>query len=225
MRLMLIGAPASGKGTQAKLLTERLQITHISTGDMLRQAVSNRTDLGQMIEPYLHHGWLVPDNHVVQLVDDRLADGETAQGFVLDGFPRTLSQAQGLDRTMASRDITLDAIILIEVDIDVVLERVTGRRSDPGTGDIYHLVFDPPPDEIRDRLEQREDDTEEVMRERLATYDQEIRPVLDHYRRRQQIVRVDGTNPPEQVLGDILVQLHGRNGETGGAERQDADRE
>ena len=220
MRLMLIGAPASGKGTQAKLLTERLQITHISTGDMLRQAVSNRTDLGQMIEPYLRHGWLVPDNHVVQLVDDRLADGETAQGFVLDGFPRTLSQAQGLDRTMAARDISLDAIILIEVDTDAVLERVTGRRSDPNTGEIFHLVFDPPPDEIRDRLEQREDDTEEVMRERLATYDQEIRPVLDHYERRQQIVRVDGTNPPEQVLGDILVQLDGRNGEEGGAERQ-----
>tara|TARA_Y100000588_G_scaffold338270_1_gene380186 strand:- start:162 stop:839 length:678 start_codon:yes stop_codon:yes gene_type:complete len=225
MRLMLIGAPASGKGTQAKLLTERLQITHISTGDMLRQAVSNRTDLGQMIEPYLRHGWLVPDNHVVQLVDDRLADGETAQGFVLDGFPRTLSQAQGLDRTMAARDISLDAIILIEVDTDAVLERVTGRRSDPNTGEIYHLVFDPPPDEIRDRLEQREDDTEEVMRERLATYDQEIRPVLDHYERRQQIVRVDGTNPPEQVLGDILVQLGGRNSEAGGTERQDEGQE
>lgn len=222
---MLIGAPASGKGTQAKLLTERLQITHISTGDMLRQAVSNRTDLGQMIEPYLRHGWLVPDNHVVQLVDDRLADGETAQGFVLDGFPRTLSQAQGLDRTMAARDISLDAIILIEVDTDAVLERVTGRRSDPNTGEIYHLVFDPPPDEIRDRLEQREDDTEEVMRERLATYDQEIRPVLDHYERRQQIVRVDGTNPPEQVLGDILVQLGGRNSEAGGTERQDEGQE
>lgn len=222
---MLIGAPASGKGTQAKLLTERLQITHISTGDMLRQAVSNRTDLGQMIEPYLRHGWLVPDNHVVQLVDDRLADGETAQGFVLDGFPRTLSQAQGLDRTMAARDISLDAIILIEVDTDAVLERVTGRRSDPDTGEIYHLVFDPPPDEIRDRLEQREDDTEEVMRERLATYDQEIRPVLDHYERRQQIVRVDGTNPPEQVLGDILVQLGGRNSEAGGTERQDEGQE
>ena len=225
MRLMLIGAPASGKGTQAKLLTERLQITHISTGDMLRQAVSNRTDLGQMVEPYLRHGWLVPDNHVVQLVDDRLADGETAQGFVLDGFPRTLSQAQGLDRTMAARDISLDAIILIEVDTDAVLERVTGRRSDPNTGEIYHLVFDPPPDEIRDRLEQREDDTEEVMRERLATYDQEIRPVLDHYERRQQIVRVDGTNPPEQVLGDILVQLGGRNSEAGGTERQDEGQE
>ncbi len=225
MRLMLIGAPASGKGTQAKLLTERLQITHISPGDMLRQAVSNRTDLGQMIEPYLRHGWLVPDNHVVQLVDDRLANGETAQGFVLDGFPRTLSQAQGLDRTMAAHDISLDAIILIEVDTDAVLERVTGRRSDPNTGEIYHLVFDPPPDEIRDRLEQREDDTEEVMRERLATYDQEIRPVLDHYERRQQIVRVDGTNPPEQVLGDILVQLGGRNSEAGGTERQDEGQE
>ena len=225
MRLMMIGAPASGKGTQAKLLTERLQITHISTGDMLRQAGSNRTDLGQMIDPYLRHGWLVPDNHVVQLVDARLANGETAQGFVLDGFPRTLSQAQGLDRTMAARDISLDAIILIEVDTDAVLERVTGRRSDPNTGEIYHLVFDPPPDEIRDRLEQREDDTEEVMRERLATYDQEIRPVLDHYERRQQIVRVDGTNPPEQVLGDILVQLGGRNSEAGGTERQDEGQE
>ena len=140
-------------------------------------------------------------------------------------FQRTLSQAQGLDRTMAARDISLDAIILIEVDTDAVLERVTGRRSDPNTGEIYHLVFDPPPDEIRDRLEQREDDTEEVMRERLATYDQEIRPVLDHYERRQQIVRVDGTNPPEQVLGDILVQLGGRNSEAGGTERQDEGQE
>ena len=211
MRLMLIGAPASGKGTQAKLLTQRLRITHISTGDMLRDAVARRTDLGQVIEPYLRHGWLVPDHHVTQLVDDRLSEEDAALGFVLDGFPRTLSQALGLDRTLAAKEIQLDAVILIEIDTSSVLERITGRRSDPETGEIYHIKFDPPPAEILDRLEQREDDTEEVMKERLATYHQEISPVLEHYGRQQQILRVDGTNAPEDVLNEILGRLDGGN--------------
>ena len=209
MRLMLIGAPASGKGTQAKLLTERLQISHISTGDMLRDAVADQTDLGQAIEPYLRHGWLVPDHHVIQLVDDRLSEEDATRGFVLDGFPRTLSQAHGLGRTLAAKEIKLDAVILIEVDTATLLERITGRRSDPLTGEIYHIKFDPPPAAILERLEQREDDTEDVMKERLATYRQEISPVLEHYGRQQEILRIDGTNSPEDILTDILGQVNG----------------
>lgn len=207
MHLMLIGAPASGKGTQAKLLTRHFSIDHISTGDMLREAVSRRTDLGLAIETYLKHGWMVPDHHVVQLVEDRLSLDNITNGFILDGFPRTLSQAHAFDQCLQQKGIALDAVILIDAGDDVLLERVTGRRTDPESGHIYHLKFDPPPPEILDRLEQREDDTEAVIKERLTTYHQEIYPVLEHYERQNLLLRVAGTASPDEVFKEILRQL------------------
>ena len=144
MQLMLIGAPASGKGTQAKLLTDHFRICHISTGDMLREAVAKQSELGQVVETYLRHGWLVPDHHVMKLVDERLASEDVVNGYILDGFPRTISQAHGLDQSLASKDLLLDAAILIQIADDVVLERITGRRTDPVSGQIYHLESDPP---------------------------------------------------------------------------------
>ncbi len=207
MRLLLIGPPASGKGTQAKLLTKHFKINHISTGDMLREAVSQGTDLGLMIATYLKHGWLVPDHHVMQLVEDRLAHDDITNGFILDGFPRTLSQAHSFDQCLQQKNLSLDAAVLINVGDDAVLERITGRRTDPATGRIYHLKFDPPPSELIDQLEQRGDDTEAVMKERLATYHQEIAPVLEHYNRQDLMVQIDGTPPPDQVFKEILSQL------------------
>jgi adenylate kinase len=207
MHLMLIGAPASGKGTQAKLLTEYFKIDHISTGDMLRAAVSERTELGQVIETYLKHGWLVPDHHVMQLVEDRLAHDDITNGFILDGFPRTLSQARAFDECLHQRGLSLDVALFIDASDDVVLERVTGRRTDPQTEEIYHLKFNPPPPEILDRLVQREDDTEAVMRERLATYHQEITPVLKHYDHQNLSLKVNGSAAPDEVFKEILRLL------------------
>ena len=207
MYLMLIGAPASGKGTQAKLLTEHFKIDHISTGDMLREAVSQRTDLGQTIEDCLKHGRLVPDHHVMQLVEDRLTHDDITNGFILDGFPRTLSQAQAFDEFLHQRGLSLDAALSIDVSDAVALQRVTGRRIDPLTKQVYHLTFNPPPPEILDRLVHREDDTEEVTRERLVTYHQEIVPVLKHYDHQDLALKVNGSTNPDKIFEEILRLL------------------
>lgn len=207
MRLMLIGAPASGKGTQAKRLARHFDIGHVSTGDMLRRAVAERTDLGLVVEHYLKHGWLVPDHHVMTLVRERLSNGDISSGFILDGFPRTLSQARDFDRCLAELDNALDAVILMDVPDATVLERITGRRADPQTGRIYHLKYNPPPPEILSRLEQREDDTEEVMQERLDTYHREIDPVIEHYEGRSPFLRIDGTASEKGVFDAILDRL------------------
>ena len=207
MRLMLIGAPASGKGTQAERLARHFAIGHVSTGDMLRRAVATRTDLGLVVEHYLKRGWLVPDHHVMTLVRERLSHGNISGGFILDGFPRTLSQARAFDQCLAELGHSLDAAILMDVPDATVLERITGRRADPQTGRIYHLKYNPPPAEILPRLEQREDDTAEVMQERLDTHHREIGPVIEHYEGRLPFLRIDGTASEKEVFGAILDRL------------------
>ena len=213
MRLILIGAPASGKGTQAKLLARHFAIGHISTGDMLRRAVAARTDLGLVVEHYLKRGWLVPDHHVMTLVQERLSGGDIANGFIMDGFPRTLSQARAFDRCLGELDQSLDAVILMDVPDAAVLERITGRRADPRTGRIYHLKFNPPPPEILPRLEQREDDTAEVMQERLDTHHREVNPVIEHYEGRVPFLRIDGTASEKGVFDALLDRLRCLAGE------------
>ena len=207
MHLILLGAPASGKGTQAELLTQHLKADHVSTGDMLRQVVAERSDMGLVMEMYLKHGRLVPDHHVIQLVEQRFSSGLAEGGFVMDGFPRTLSQAHHFDGFLKSRGLLIDAIVLVDVPDPVVLERITGRRADLETGRIYHLAFNPPPAEIRHRLVQRDDDTEAVMQERLDTYHREIDPVIAHYEDDQSLVRVDGNQPVEGVFQTIIHHL------------------
>ncbi len=207
MRLMLIGAPASGKGTQAKRLARHFATGHVSTGDMLRHAVAARTDLGLVVEHYLKHGWLVPDHHVMTLVRERLSHDDISKGFILDGFPRTLSQAQAFDQCLGELGNCLDAVILMDVPDATVLERITGRRADPQTGRIYHLKFNPPPREILPRLEQREDDTAEVMQKRLDTHHREVNPVIEHYQGRIPLLRIGGTASEEEVFSAILDRL------------------
>lgn len=207
MRLVIIGAPASGKGTQANRLTQHFQIDHISTGEMLRAEVARRSELGLVVESYLKRGRLVPDNLVMKLVRDRLARDPIVNGFIMDGFPRTLSQTHSFDQCLQELDHALDAVLLIDVPDQVVLERITGRRADPETGRIYHLRLSPPPPEILHRLEQRDDDTEEVMKGRLATYHERIAPVIAHYQDQGLLIRVDGTPSPDEVFREILRQL------------------
>ena len=213
MHLMLLGAPASGKGTQATRLAQRFGLVHISTGEILRQACAEGSDLGILAAEYLSDGQLVPDYLVVELVLDAL--DRAPGGFVMDGFPRTLRQAKAFDTMLQQRDLPLDAVILIEVAEPTLIERGTGRRVDPVTGQIYHLLFSPPPAEIAERLEQRDDDSEEVVKERLGIYQRTTSEVVTHYQQQNLLTRVDGSGPPDKVFDHIfgLLSLNPRQAE------------
>ena len=205
MQLILLGGPASGKGTQAARLARHFDLEHVSTGDMLRQACAEGTELGLLVDGMLKEGQLVPDYLVVELVLDAL--DQAPKCFVMDGFPRTLRQAVGFDVILDQRTLALDAVILIEVANQILVERSTGRRIDPDTGDVYHLQFAPPPTEIAARLQQRDDDCEGVVVERLDIYNREIAAVIDHYQQREQLACVDGSGTPDQVFAHILDQF------------------
>jgi len=207
MRMILFGPPGAGKGTQAARLLERLGVAHLSSGDMLRAAVKEGTALGQAADGYMKRGELVPDQLVCDLIIERLAKPDCQQGFMLDGFPRTVPQAEALDRTMAAAGMALDLVLVIEVPDDLIVERIVGRRTDPVTGRIYHLRFDPPPAEVADRVVQRSDDTEEACRKRLEKYHSESRPVVPLFEPRGIVKRVDGVGTPDEVTARILAVL------------------
>jgi len=194
-RILLLGAPGAGKGTQSKRLAEEYGIEHITTGDALRANKDMETEHGTPRE-YMDAGDLVPDAVVNEIVDAALAD---ADGFVLDGYPRNLSQAEYL-----SEQTDLTAALLLDVGEDELIRRLTGRRMDPETGDIYHTEFNMPDDEeIEARLVQRDDDTEEVVKDRLETYYDNTEPVIDHYREQGALVEVDGEAHPDEVFERI----------------------
>jgi adenylate kinase len=207
MRMILIGPPGAGKGTQAARLVEKLGITHISSGDMLRAAVKAGTELGKKADGYMKAGDLVPDDVVIGMVLERVAEPDCAKGFMLDGFPRTRPQAEALDLAMADAGVSLDAVVLIEVPDELIVDRITGRRSDPETGTIYHLQFNPPPPEIADRLVQRKDDTAEACRARLAKYHGETAPIVPFYEAKGILKRVDGVGKPDEVTARLLAAL------------------
>ncbi|MEZ4320419.1 MAG: adenylate kinase [Myxococcota bacterium] len=203
MRMIFIGPPGAGKGTQAARLVERFAIPHISTGDMFRAAVKAGTPMGQEADRYMKAGKLVPDDVVIGMVKERIAEPDCAKGFMLDGFPRTLPQAEALD----AAGVTLDLVLLLEVDDDLIVNRIVGRRSDPETGEIYHLEFNPPPAEIRDRLVHRKDDTEEACRTRLNAYHDQTSPIVPFYEARGLVKRVNGVGSPDEVTARITAAL------------------
>jgi adenylate kinase len=207
MRMILIGPPGAGKGTQAQRLVERFRIPHISSGEMLRAAVAEGTALGRAADGYMKTGQLVPDGVVIGMVIERIGKPDCSSGFMLDGFPRTRPQAEALDRAMSEAGVALDRVLLIELADDLIVERITGRRSDPETGAIYHLVFNPPPPEAAGRLVQRKDDTEEACRARLDKYHSETAPIIPYYEARGILRRVNGDAPPDQVTERILAAL------------------
>ena len=206
MRLIFIGPPGAGKGTQAKRIIERLGVPHISTGDMFRAAVKAGTPLGKEVVSIMQRGGLVPDRVTIGLVEERLQQDDAARGFLLDGFPRTTVQADALGELLAA-DKALDAVLLLEVPDDRIVERITGRRSDPETGTIYHMRFDPPPPEIADRVVQRKDDTEEACRARLAKYHAETAPLIPYYEALGCLRRVDGIGAPDAITQRIATVL------------------
>ncbi len=208
MRMILIGPPGAGKGTQAARLVDRLQIPHISSGDMLRAAVKEGTKLGLEADGYMKAGKLVPDDVVIGMILERIAKPDAAGGFMLDGFPRTIPQAEALEDAMAKAAVTIDRVLLIEVPDELLVERGVGRRNDPLTGKIYHLKFDPPPSQdVADRLVHRKDDTEEAITERLKYYGSWTSPLIPFYEAKGILRRVDGVGTPDEVTARITTAL------------------
>ncbi|XP_021287748.1 adenylate kinase, chloroplastic [Herrania umbratica] len=206
LKVMISGAPASGKGTQCELITKRYGLVHIAAGDLLRAEVASASENGKRAKEYMEKGELVPDEIVVMMVRERLLQPDSQEkGWLLDGYPRSLSQAAGLE----DFGIHPDVFILLEVPEDILVERVVGRRLDPITGKIYHLKYSPPEnEEIASRLTQRFDDTEEKVKLRLRTHHQNVEAVLSKYK--DITVKVNGNAPKENVFAQIdaaLIQL------------------
>jgi adenylate kinase len=205
---VLMGAPGAGKGTQARLLQERLGLPQISTGDMFRALKQAETPLAEQLRAILASGALVPDELTIQVVEERTSQPDCRDGYVLDGFPRTTAQAEMLERLAAGQGKELLAV-LVDVPFDILEKRVTGRRSCPVCGEIYNVYFKPPArDEVCDfhpdtKLARRTDDNAETIKKRLATYELETRPLLDYYERTNRLRRVDGTRDAEAIYADI----------------------
>ena len=205
MRIVLLGAPASGKGTQAAFLTQLYGVPKISTGDMLRAARAAGTELGKKAEQYMSAGGLVPDEVVIGLVAERIEQEDAKQGFILDGFPRTEAQADALDQLLLDKGAPLSAVLQIDVPRELLMERATGRRTDVRTGQIYHLKYNPPPPDVE--LEQRADDREEVVAKRLDAYDAQTAALLPYYQSKGLLKTVDGTGSPQEVTSRIEQAL------------------
>jgi adenylate kinase len=207
MRMILIGPPGAGKGTQAARLIDKLQIPHISSGDMLRAAVKEGTKMGLEADGYMKRGELVPDDVVIGMILERIAKPDATSGFMLDGFPRTIPQAEALEAAMAKAGVTIDRVLLIEVPDSLLVERGVGRRNDPVTGKIYHLKFDPPPADVVERLVHRKDDTAEAINSRLHYYASWTSPLIPFYEGKGVLRRVDGVGTPDQVTARITTAL------------------
>ncbi len=207
MRMILVGPPGAGKGTQAARLVERYGFVHLSTGDMLRAATKAGTELGKRAHEFMKDGKLVPDELVIAMTIERIGQDDCKAGFMLDGFPRTLPQAEALDAALDAAGTKLDAVVLIEVPDYKIVGRITGRRSDPVTGKIYHLEFDPPPPGVADRVVLRADDNEEACKQRLKKYHSETAPVIPYYGAKGILRRVDGDTTPDGVARGIAAIL------------------
>ena len=212
MRIVLLGAPGSGKGTQAKRLNEDRNIPHISTGDMLREAVAAGTRFGQRAQAIMEAGELVPDDVMLGIIAERLAEPDAADGFILDGFPRTRQQAADLEELLDQLAAPLDKAVFMDVDFDVLMKRLTGRRTCSKTGKLLNIHFSPQAelDECTDaggELIQREDDNEETISNRLDVYRQNTEPVIEFYRKRNNLVTVDAGGTIDEVYERLVEAL------------------
>ena len=213
MRLVLLGAPGAGKGTQAKKLSEKYGIPKISTGDILREAMQKGTALGLKAKSYMDSGQLVPDDVVIGIVEEKLKDKECVKGWILDGFPRTLQQAQALDRILTGIRTSIGHVLNFEVDEEKIIKRISGRRSCESCQSAYHIYFNLPKkdgvcDSCGGRLIQRNDDKEETVRERLKVYREKTQPLVNYYSERSLLKKVEADDDIENVFTRIcsLVQ-------------------
>lgn len=213
MRLILLGPPGAGKGVQAKLLCEKYGAPHISTGDIFREAIKADNDLGQKVRRFLDAGELVPDELVLEVVRDRLRTPDALGGFLFDGFPRTIAQAEALDRMLAGEELELDRVVHMKVSPEVILRRLTSRRVCRACGAIYNVISMKPKregvcDECHGELYQRDDDTEAVIRGRLEVYERQTAPLLDYYGQKGMVVSVEsGREDPNETFADVVRML------------------
>lgn len=212
MKLLIMGRPGAGKGTQAVNIKEYYNIPHISTGDMFRAAIKNQTKLGLLAKSYMDQGALVPDEVTIGIVEERLLEPDCQKGFLLDGFPRTIAQAEALDKFLTSNSIKLDAVLDVNVPAEILIRRMVGRRVCKNCGATYHVEFNAPKvegvcDNCGTQLIQRADDTEATAVNRLAVYDNQTAPLLEFYAKKNILKTVNGDQPLSKVFEDIKVVL------------------
>lgn len=215
MKIVLLGPPGAGKGTQAKSISNKYSIPHISTGDIFRKNISENTPLGIEAKGYMDNGQLVPDEVTINMVKDRLQQDDCNDGYLLDGFPRTVTQADALNNFLIERGEQLDTALLIKVPNEFILERMTGRRVCPSCGASYHVKFNPPTNEGKcslcgNEVIQRKDDTVDTVKERLDVYQRETQPLIEFYSEKQLLSKVDGTKAINEVFRGICEVL-GKN--------------
>ena len=209
MKIIMLGAPGAGKGTQAKRISDKYEIPHISTGDIFRANIKNGTDLGKKAKEYMDQGLLVPDELVVDLVVDRVQKEDCMKGYVLDGFPRTIPQAQGLTKALESLSTAIDYVIDVDVPDEEIVSRMAGRRACLSCGATYHTDYMPSAkgeicDRCDDKLVLREDDKPETVKKRLDVYHEQTQPLIDYYSKMGVLKTVDGTKIMEDVFEDII---------------------
>ncbi len=219
MNVIFMGPPGAGKGTQAKILSERFHIPQISTGDILRMNVREKTPLGLKAKDYMEKGALVPDELVVEMVADRLKSRDCAGGFILDGFPRNVAQAEALEKTLEEMGKKIDAVVGIEVEERELVRRLSGRRVCRNCGAVYHVIFNPPVntdtcDKCGGELYQRDDDKEETIKARLKIYEEETRPVIEYYKERGLYRAVNGIGSVDSITENIVKAIEDRRGYT-----------
>jgi adenylate kinase len=216
VRLVLLGPPGAGKGTQARMLEAQLKAPQIASGDLLRAAVRSRSALGTEAKGYMDKGALVPDELVLKLINERLDQHDAQSGFILDGFPRTVAQAEALAQMLETRKERLDKVVAIIVPDDEIIKRISGRRTCRNCGAMYHVIYDPPRNvnlcnDCNAELYQREDDAEDTVRMRLEVYAESTKPLLDHYGRLGLLAQIDGMGRPDDIERRILEAI-GMNG-------------
>ncbi|MBE6137684.1 MAG: adenylate kinase [Erysipelotrichaceae bacterium] len=212
MKLLIMGRPGAGKGTQAVNIKEYFNIPHISTGDMFRAAIKNQTKLGMLAKSYMDQGALVPDEVTIGIVEERLLEADCKDGFLLDGFPRTIAQAEALDKFLNENGIKLDAVLDVNVPVEILVRRMVGRRVCKGCGATYHVEFNAPKvegvcDNCNTQLIQRADDTEATAVNRLQVYDNQTAPLLEFYSKQNILKTVNGDQSLSKVFEDIKVVL------------------
>lgn len=212
MKIIMLGAPGAGKGTQAKMLADKYKIPHVSTGDIFRANIKNGTELGTKAKVYMDQGMLVPDELTCDLVVDRIKQDDCKDGYILDGFPRTIPQAECLDKALHALNDKIDFAVNVEVPDENIIRRMSGRRACLSCGRTYHIVYNPPKeegicDECKKELVLRDDDKPETVEKRLKVYHEQTQPLIDYYRNKGVLAEVDGTRDMQEVFTAITDVL------------------